>query len=56
MADLLDSSHNLISHHLKTLFKAGLLKKKRDGNQIYYYISEEWTDRLSALFTFLDIN
>jgi len=56
LAKRLDASHNLISHHLKTLYEVGVLDKRRDGNQFFYFIKEEWKPRIKHLFDFVKIN
>ncbi len=56
MAKRLDVSHNLISYHLKTLYKVGILDKRRDGNQFFYYIKDEWKERINHFFDFVEIN
>ncbi len=56
LAKRLEASHNLMSHHLKTLFEVGILGKKRDGNKIYYFIKKKWKKRISYLFKFVQIN
>lgn len=56
LAKKLDASHNLISHHLKTLYEVGVLDKRRDGNQFFYFIKEEWKSRIKHLFNLVMIN
>lgn len=56
LAKKMEVSHNLISFHLKILYEAGILNKKRDGNQIFYCISKEWKERIKHFFEFMDIN
>jgi len=56
LAKKLDVSHNLISHHLKTLYEAGVLDKRRDGNQFFYFIKDELKGRIRDLFKFVQIN
>lgn len=55
LAKRLDASHNLISHHLKTLYEVGVLDKRRKGNQIFYFIKDEWKPRIKHLFDFVKI-
>lgn len=55
LAKKLDVSHNLISHHLKTLYKVAVLDKRREGNQFFYFIKDEWKERISHLFNFVEI-
>jgi len=52
----LDVSHNLVSHHLKRLYDAGILDKRRDGNQFFYFIKDELRERVMNLFKFVQIN
>lgn len=56
LAKEINVSHNLLSFHLKTLFEVGILDKRRDGNQIFYFIREEWKHRINHFFTFIGIN
>lgn len=56
LAKKLDVSHNLISHHLKTLYGAGVLDKRREGNQFFYFIKAEWKPRIKHLFNFVKIS
>jgi ArsR family transcriptional regulator len=39
--EALDLPHNLISHHLKVLTKAGILLRRKDGRFIFYKINEK---------------
>jgi len=55
LAGNMEVSHNLISFHLKTLFKAGILDKRKDGNKIFYFIKKEWKERIKHFFSFIDI-
>lgn len=55
LADKLSISRNLLSFHLKTLFDSGILDKKRVGNQIFFFIKEEWKDRIRHFFDFVGI-
>lgn len=41
LAQLSESETSLVSHRLKALFTAGLLDKRRDGQQIFYRIRDE---------------
>jgi rhodanese-related sulfurtransferase/predicted transcriptional regulator len=36
------------SHHLRTLFRSGLLRSRRDGTRIYYALSSQRVERLWA--------
>lgn len=56
LAEQLDIPQNLLSFHLKSLYEVGILKKKRDGNYIYYVIKKEWEPKIEKIFEFLDIN
>lgn len=55
LAKQMGVSHNLISFHLKTLYEVGILNKKRNGNQIFYCINQEWKERIKYFFKFMDI-
>ena len=55
LAKKMEVSHNLLSFHLKTLFGAGILDKRRNGNQIFYFINQEWKDRIKSFFKFMNI-
>jgi ArsR family transcriptional regulator, arsenate/arsenite/antimonite-responsive transcriptional repressor len=54
LAEELNLAHNLISFHLKTLHDVGILDKKRDGNQIFYFIRTEWKSRINYFFKFIN--
>lgn len=56
LARKMEVSHNLISFHLKILFEAGILNKKRSGNQIFYCIKQEWKERINHFFKFMNVN
>ncbi len=53
LAKELNLANNLLSFHLKVLFEAGILDKKREGNQIFYFIQEEWRPRVEHFFKFI---
>jgi ArsR family transcriptional regulator len=55
LAIKLNMANSLISFHLKELYEAGILNKKREGNKIFYCIKDEWRERLSYYFKFLKI-
>ncbi len=55
LANKLDLAFNLISFHLKTLKTVGILDKKREGNQIFYFIKPEWKSRVEHFFNFIGI-
>lgn len=55
MAKELDVSRNLVSFHLRKLYEVGILDKKREGNQIFFFIKKSWEKRLQNLFSFLGI-
>jgi len=58
LRDRLDLAPNLLSHHLRTLEKAGLVHSRRDrvdGRWIYYSVDREAVGRWHAWFSgFLD--
>ncbi|MBN1915465.1 helix-turn-helix transcriptional regulator [Candidatus Dojkabacteria bacterium] len=56
LSEKLGISRNLLSFHLKTLYKAGILDKRRDGNQIFFFIKNKWKKRVSYFFSFVGIN
>ncbi|MBD3362707.1 metalloregulator ArsR/SmtB family transcription factor [Candidatus Dojkabacteria bacterium] len=56
LAEKLNVSHNLISHHLKVLYDASVLDKRRDGNQFFYFIKKVWKPRIKHLFDFVKIS
>jgi DNA-binding transcriptional ArsR family regulator len=41
LAILLETEIANVSHHLRVLFKAGMVKTRRDGRHIYYRLNEE---------------
>lgn len=50
----LELSQNLVSHHLKTLKDAKLLKSRRSGLKIFYYINNDNIEKyLRSLSIFL---
>jgi ArsR family transcriptional regulator len=60
LGDNLQMAPNLISHHLRTLHRAGLVELERDANDarwVYYSVNREAIAKLqAALETFLDLN
>jgi len=56
LAKKLGISHNLLSFHLKNLYEVGILDKRREGNQFFYFIKEEWKERVNHFFNFVAIN
>lgn len=55
LAQKLNMQQNLVSFHLKTLYDVGILEKKREGNNIFYFIKKDWKKRVENIFEFLDI-
>jgi len=55
LADMVGIPQNLMSFHLKTLHDVGILKKTREGNNIYYVVSKKWNKKIENIFQFLDI-
>ena len=41
LLDEIPSSQPNLSQHLSTLYKAGIVRKRRQGNHIYYAIANE---------------
>ena len=41
IAQLLDMNQSAISHQLKVLKQAGLIKNRRDGKQMYYCLADD---------------
>ncbi len=56
LAKRLEIAQNLVSHHLKVLEEAGVFEKKRNGNQIFYYILPGKEGLVSNLKTLIGIN
>lgn len=56
LAQRLNVSHNLISHHLKILYDVGVLDKRRKGNKFFYFIKEDLKPRIKHLFDFVEIS
>ena len=58
LQESLDLPKNLLSHHLRVLSKAGLVKSRRDkidGRWVYYTVDQEVVDHWHEWFsTFLD--
>ncbi len=55
LGEKLGMAHNLISFHLKTLHDTGILDKRREGNQFFYFIRPEWKPRIKHFFKFIGI-
>lgn len=55
LAERLNISRNLLSFHLRSLYKAGIVDKRRDGNKLYFFIKKEWNQRINDLFSFVGI-
>ncbi|MEH6456939.1 MAG: metalloregulator ArsR/SmtB family transcription factor [Cocleimonas sp.] len=47
----LDIAPSTISHHLKELFRAGLIKTRRNGKNIECWIEPKTLEQLSGFFT-----
>lgn len=56
LAAKLDLTHNLLSFHLKKLISVGILGKRRDGNQFFYFIKPDWHERVDFFFKFVKID
>lgn len=53
LAKELKLASNLLSFHLKVLFEVGILDKRREGNQIFYFIQQDWRTRVEHFFIFI---
>lgn len=53
LAKIIGISRNLLSFHLKKLFKIGILTRERAGNKIFFKINPAWRVRIEYLFHFL---
>lgn len=49
LAWIAERSQNLVSHHLKVLRSAGLVRSRRNGKMIMYTLTDEGRDVLPAL-------
>jgi len=49
LIERLDLPQNLLSHHLKTLRKFGLLDSRKDGQRVYYRLDQEKLDHFATL-------
>jgi ArsR family transcriptional regulator, lead/cadmium/zinc/bismuth-responsive transcriptional repressor len=49
LAWIAERSQNLVSHHLRVLRSAGLVRSRRDGKMVMYALSEEGEWVLSAV-------
>lgn len=49
LAWIAERSQNLVSHHLKTLRSAGLVRSRRDGKMVMYALTEEGRELLGAV-------
>lgn len=56
LAEKLEVGQNLVSHHLKVLEDAGVLEKRRDGNQMFYSILPKKGTLVSNLKTLIGIS
>lgn len=54
LAELLDASIAITSHHLRFLKKHGMAKSRQDGKVVYYSLANE--DILSAIHVFLKLS
>jgi ArsR family transcriptional regulator, lead/cadmium/zinc/bismuth-responsive transcriptional repressor len=55
LAVKLGISRHLLSFHLKNLYDAEVLIKKRKGNKIFFYIKDEWQERVKLFLNFIGI-
>ena len=49
LGDVLDMKQSPISQHLRKLKDGGLLGNKREGMTIFYFITDEYRDKLEAI-------
>jgi DNA-binding transcriptional ArsR family regulator len=49
LAWIAERSQNLVSHHLRALRTAGLVRSRRDGKMIMYSLTEEGRELLAAV-------
>jgi DNA-binding transcriptional ArsR family regulator len=49
LADVLDRSHKVTSHHLNVLFGEGLIARRREGTSVVYSLADYSVCRLLAL-------
>lgn len=48
---VVERAENLVSHHVRTLRAAGILRSRRDGKMVMYSLTPAGTDLLEALIT-----
>ena len=46
LAKVLGTTHSLTSQHLSDLKYAGVLKSRRDGNKVYYFLANDSIKRI----------
>ena len=51
LSDILNISVSAISQQLRKLKDGNLLKKRKDGQTIYYTLNEDWAEIIEHLFT-----
>ncbi|MGH2819870.1 MAG: helix-turn-helix domain-containing protein [Actinomycetota bacterium] len=49
LAWIAERSQNLVSHHLRALRTAGLVRSRRDGKIVMYSLTEEGRELLAAV-------
>lgn len=49
LADEMDSNHARISKHLQQLYKAGFVKRRKEGLSVYYKLADRTVFRLCDL-------
>ena len=55
LANTVGIPQNLVSHHLKVLLKAEILDRRREGNNLYYYINPLKKEQIIKLFELINI-
>jgi ArsR family transcriptional regulator len=54
LADSLGIPQNLVSHHLKVLLNSEILDRKREGNNLYYFINPLKEEQIKKLFELIN--
>ncbi|MBM2614845.1 helix-turn-helix transcriptional regulator [Actinoplanes sp. LDG1-06] len=46
LAEAIEAHQSVVAHHLRYMVDAGLLRRRRQGRQIFYSLADEGTARL----------